>query len=222
VSCLPAPQVTPWSAGFEQFEGNGGQWLRSPSANVSENGTVLFATATPLLPDDLNGPGRDYDNSTVPNVLSAGQDVYTYRDGELRLVSTGRSSRASYPIGISPDGRTIAFATADRLSGWDTDDSQDVYAARLGGGLPEPPPPSFECEGDACLNPPLVPNDPTPASANFAGSGNVVEPTARRCVKAKKGVKAKKRVNARCGKKAKKAKSKKQKRTNAKKKGARR
>ena len=173
VSCLPAPQKTPWSAGLLPYDGLRPQWLRAPNDTVSDNGTVVFATATPLLPEDLNGPGRDYtlDDVDHPNVLRTRTST-CIAEGSWSWSVRGRALESSFPIGISPDGRTVAFSTTDRLSGWDIDERFDVYVAREGGGLPEPPPPPFECEGDACLNPVSPPNDPTPASAGFSGAGN--------------------------------------------------
>ena len=78
-------------------------------------------------------------------------DVYRYdsRDGSVALVSSGRSHANSFFVDASPDGRDVFFVTREPLSRWDVDDQQDLYDARIGGGLPEPSL-SVPCVDDAC------------------------------------------------------------------------
>lgn len=167
-SCLPAPAATPWGAGaLTEMDSSWPVQRRRPY--VTSDGAVLFATPTPLVPEDLNGPGQDYVYGEEK--ASAGQDVYLYRDGQLELISSGRHPRSSYPLGITPDGRTVAFGTAERLSGWDVDDAYDAYAARIDGGLPEPPVSKPACAGDECQGAgPTAPDLKTPANGS-PGSG---------------------------------------------------
>jgi hypothetical protein len=68
----------------------------------------------------------------------------------------------------------VFFATREQLAPSDTDESVDVYDARVGGGLPQPPV-LTPCQGGACreplTSPPLF---SAPASASFTGAGNLV------------------------------------------------
>lgn len=126
---------------------------------LSTNGQVIFATATQLVPEDTNGR----------------IDVYAWKDGRARLVSSGRATSDVRFADASVDGSTIFFSTRDRLSAWDTDTRADLYVARRGGGLPEPNErPADACSGDACQGDPApaaVP--PTLGSVSFGGAGDV-------------------------------------------------
>lgn len=124
--------------------------------NLAEDGSVFFETARGLVPQDSNGR----------------VDVYEYGHGQLSLISSGTGSNDSRFGEADPSGKNVFFTTSDRLVGWDNDQNADVYDARVGGGFPEPPPTPPACEGDACQPPPVVPNDPTPASSGFHGPGN--------------------------------------------------
>ncbi|MBF6620667.1 MAG: hypothetical protein ITG02_10615, partial [Patulibacter sp.] len=133
-----------------------------PSRYLADDGRVTFSSTGALLPNDTNGR----------------QDVYTWKDGELSLVSTGRSPSDSRLADASRDGNAIFFYTREALSGWDTDTIQDLYVARVDGGLPEPNPrPAEVCSGDACQGS-WTPAAPAPVvgSVTFTGTGNVVTP----------------------------------------------
>jgi hypothetical protein len=133
--------------------------------NVSEDGKVFFQTSRGLVSRDSNGK----------------TDVYEYSGGELHLISAGTGGEASYFLDATPSGSDVFFMTLDRLVGWDKDELYDAYDARVGGGLPEPPPPPPPCEGDSCQPPPVVPVDPSLASAAFNGPGDAKPRKARRC-----------------------------------------
>jgi hypothetical protein len=124
--------------------------------NTSDGGQVFFETSRGLVPRDSNGK----------------IDVYEYEDGQLHLISPGTGGDDSHFLDATPSGSDVFFTTRDRLVGWDDDKNVDAYDARVNGGLPEPPPQPPACEGDACQPPPMVPSDPSPASAGFRGPGN--------------------------------------------------
>ena len=137
--------------------------------NVSENGQVFFESEWDLLPRDSNGL----------------RDVYEYEEGRVHLISKGTGDRFSTFLDATPSGSDVFFATGDRLVDQDVDNNIDAYDARISGGFAEPPP-APPCVGDACQPAPNVPNDPTPASSGFEGSGNVTEPSNHpRCAKRK-------------------------------------
>lgn len=133
------------------------------NANVAEDGTVFFETRLELIPADTNG--RHW-------------DTYGWKDGKLFLVSPGDSDHHAYYSGNSVDGQDVFFWTSQRLSPWEIDDADfDVYDARVGGGLPGPPPPPAlcdvldgGCEEDSGSKAPV---SGPPASSAFAGPGNV-------------------------------------------------
>jgi hypothetical protein len=119
---------------------------------------VFFHTAASLAAEDTNGM----------------RDVYRYDsgDGSVRLISSGHSSSDTYFVDASPDGRDVFFVTRESLSRWDVDENQDLYDARIGGGLPDPSVVK-PCSGDLCQGastppPPAV----AAASLTFAGPGN--------------------------------------------------
>jgi len=133
---------------------------------------AFFTTEESLVPEDTNGVF----------------DVYEWWHGEVGLVSPGNQPLKSDFGGVSRDGRTVLFATNASLFPYDVDgEGRDIYAARLGGGFPEPHTP--ECNAVTC---PLPAGGritrPTPASLSPAakrkrGNLRVIEVAS----KAKKG-----------------------------------
>lgn len=131
--------------------------------NVTDDGLVFFESLENLVAHDSNGQ----------------PDVYEYVGGLPHLLSKGTGPHQSRFFDASVSGNDVFLVTDDQLVGWDTDNSFDVYDARVGGGFPEPPLRPLPCEGDACQPAPNPPNDPTPASESFNGAGNV-KPAAHR------------------------------------------
>jgi hypothetical protein len=109
-----------------------------PYRAMSDDGTdVFFGTSERLLPEDHNEVG----------------DVYEWKEGSLALVSAGGGDRPSTYMGTTPDGNSAIFRTTLTLLPADRDGGDlDFYAARVGGGFPEPPP-AASCQDDACLPP---------------------------------------------------------------------
>jgi hypothetical protein len=168
VSCVSDAFPTEGGIRFDQTR-IGTNLINHLPRNVSDSGQVFFQTSRGLVPADSNGK----------------VDVYEFENGELSLLSGGSGTEDSYFMDASASGNDVFFDTRDRLVGWDEDSKYDAYDARVGGGLPEPPPLPPPCEGDSCQPPPIVPNDPSPASSSFSGPGNVKGLTARRCPKGK-------------------------------------
>ncbi|MGC2373298.1 MAG: hypothetical protein WA484_05440 [Solirubrobacteraceae bacterium] len=134
------------------------------NAMVADDGAVYFESENPLVPQAVNG---------VAN-------VYEYREGNLALISDGQDTHSGSSSGggfldyISPSGTDVFFTTYDRLVARDTDDQEDLYDARVGGGFVEqvsPPP----CEGDSCQGPlARAPVLLSPGSEFQAGGENLV------------------------------------------------
>jgi hypothetical protein len=100
-------------------------------------------------------------------------DVYEWHDGELSLVSTGASDTdGAFYKGNDASGLDVYFATRDVLTWQDVDAVADVYTARVGGGIPQPPPPPV-CAvlGGACQGPDAAPS-PTQIESEGATAGN--------------------------------------------------
>jgi hypothetical protein len=144
---------------------------------LSDDGRyVFFSTEERLVPEDTNGTSDAY--------------LYDTTTEEPHLLSSGQDKSPSYFMDASADGHDAFIATAEQLSGWDTDTSYDLYDARVDGGLPEPLPPPPSCQGDACQPTSVARVRPNLATATSSGSGN--QPSARnvRCAKGRHKVKA--------------------------------
>jgi hypothetical protein len=153
VSCNPtgAPPTAPAGVG-------GGELTRRARHLTTDARRVFLVSPDPLVANDTNGR----------------RDVYLWEDGALELISSGRSDEDSLFAEASPSGDNVFFTTTERLVGWDLDSVPDLYDARVGGGLPEPPQPVLTCSGDPCQGspsgrPPLA----DPASSSFLGLGDL-------------------------------------------------
>jgi hypothetical protein len=157
-------------------DGSGGQLPESERSFsnrhpqvVTDDGHAYFGTSQSLLSADHN---KTY-------------DVYEFYRGRLTLISPGDSDLGARLIGVSPDSRDVFFMTAQGLVGQDTDQTYDIYDARLGGGLAaqNPPPPEAPCAGDACQGAPKAPPASlTPGSAQLSG-GTKTQAHKPRCAK---------------------------------------
>ncbi len=127
--------------------------------SLSDDGSRLFFSS----PDPL-----------VSGISGGSTRVFEYEDGSAQLISGTESAGGAVFLDASASGNDVFFATREQLVPGDTDGLVDVYDARVGGGLAEPPP-LMPCQGGACrepLNP--QPSFSAPASASFTGIGNLV------------------------------------------------
>jgi hypothetical protein len=126
--------------------------------SLSDDGSRLFFSS----PDQL-----------VSGISGGSTRVFEYEDGAVELISGTESGGGAVFLDASASGDDVFFATRERLVQGDTDELVDVYDARVDGGLAEPPA-LMPCQGGACREaltlPPLV---SAPASASFAGAGNL-------------------------------------------------
>jgi hypothetical protein len=126
---------------------------------AANDGTVIFTTFDGLVPEDGNGL----------------KDVYTYRDGAVRLVSRARPGLSSRFLDASVDGKAIFFSTDDPIAPTDVDKSVDIYVTRVGAGYPYTAPTRVPaCAGNDCRGP-VAPLGPLalPSTDSVFGSGNV-------------------------------------------------
>jgi sugar lactone lactonase YvrE len=180
------------------------------SHHLAEAGNRFFFESTAaLVSADVNGLSGCKDETGANRVFLC-QDVYEWEapgsgtcteggpaysplnQGCIYLISTGKSKYPSFFVDASASGNDVFFLTRDQLVGQDTDSLQDVYDARVNGGLEfQNQPPPIPCENEGCKNE----GGPPPqfsAPPQISGPGN--PPIKRKPCKPKKGKKA-------CGKK---------------------
>jgi hypothetical protein len=146
------------------------------SRNVTDSGQVFFDTPDALVPHDNNGD----------------EDVYIYKEGHVHLISSGTQAGPSYFLDASENGSDVFFTTLQQLVRRDTDQSYDIYDARVDGGFSEagyqPPCADEGCRGLAS-NPPVL---SLPDSASLISSGNVTSAPAMKAKAKAKPAKCKK------------------------------
>jgi hypothetical protein len=147
----PDPRLEPLTE-KEQWQQTQGYLPRQ----LADDGTVFFDTTNRLVEADENGTS----------------DVYEYRDGQLRLISSGRPHAESYFRDADPSGSNVFLISTEALVSADGDNTMSLYDARVGGGFAEPAPPVI-CGTEAQCRPPYEGLAPvSPSSANFSGPGN--------------------------------------------------
>jgi hypothetical protein len=157
---------------------------------------IVFSSPEGLVPGDVNGA----------------EDGYLWQSGKLyRLPGTLVS-----PAALSSLASTISITTTSALLPQDGDTSEDVYAARIGGGYPqpetlEPCQPDGGLSGRPCQGDLQSPSPPNVGSGNPPDAGNVQpRPSCRkgkvrrhgRCVKGKKRNSHKKNRTAKANRRA--------------------
>jgi hypothetical protein len=166
------------------------------SRNFSSSGNqFFFETPEALVPEDTNGQGGCPVSGTGSQNFPACNDVYEWEapgaangtctttspsyspinEGCVFLISTGKSAYPSLFADASEDGKDVFFFTRQSLVGGDKDELQDVYDARVGGGLSaQNPVASIPCESaEACHGSVQAPPaEPSAGSASFVGPGN--------------------------------------------------
>jgi hypothetical protein len=168
VSCNPSGKIP---LGFAALGGRGGPAPPNlPTRSISDDGTrVFFNSIDALVPADVN----------------AQQDVYEWENGQVHLISSGKSQAVSQFGDASASGDDVYFLTREQLLPQDGDDSIDIYDAHAGGGFSNPTPPA-SCSADACQGAPSrAPQLSSAGSATFTGTGNLI-PTPASTVSAKK------------------------------------
>jgi hypothetical protein len=160
--------------GFGSEGGDVYTYNRGVATTPSGERVAFFESKSRLVPEDKDGF----------------MDTYEWRDGELTLISTGIESGPAIYAGNDASGQDVFFVTEARLTWQDIDGVRDVYDARIGGGIPEPPTPGPTCDvlagacaGSGAESPVALP----PAASLGATGANVVERATppRRCTKGK-------------------------------------
>jgi hypothetical protein len=175
---------------------------------LSEDGSRLyFESADALAARDTNGKVDVY-QWEEPGSGGCDEDDGSFSPeagGCVEPVSSGQGHQDSRFIEASPSGDDVFFATVESLLPQDIG-VVDIYDARVGGGLPIPPPKKPVCEGDTCAAQVAPPEEPTPASAGYVAPPASPESSPakrRRCAKGKRRVKRKGKVRCIAKRKAK-------------------
>jgi hypothetical protein len=102
------------------------------------------------------------------------------------LLSTGSSEFPTVYADMSPSGEAVYMSTAERPVRGDRDGYADLYDARVGGGIAEPPSPPAPCAGGECeRSTSAAPAPSSPGSTSLSGRGNN-RPKHRHCGKGKR------------------------------------
>jgi hypothetical protein len=164
------------------------------SRNLSADGNrAFFETAEALVPEDTNGEVScpalgakltpacldtyEWEAPGTGTCKEAGPGYSVLNEGCIYLISTGTSEFPSYFADASQSGDDVFFFTRQQLVDQDKDELQDVYDARVGGGLASQNPITLvPCESaEACHGPGQeAPAESSPGSATFIGPGNPV------------------------------------------------
>jgi hypothetical protein len=139
---------------------------------------ILGVATDPLVPGDRLAFFQSK-SRLVPEDTDDVMDVYEWRNGTLRLLSTGQSDTplGAFYKGNDSTGRNVYFVTRDALTWQDTDVVWDVYTARVGGGIAQPVAPvscalTGACQSDASGATPLPVQPRTTSSAGSPSAGN--------------------------------------------------
>jgi hypothetical protein len=144
----------------------------------SDGSRIFFDTPNALVPQDTNGV----------------RDVYEWENGKIYLISSGASAKPSFYLDNSASGGDVFFATDEGLVTGDTDEAYDAYDARIPRPGDNPQPSAVPCSGAVCQGPPSTPDLlGAPASATFAGAGNLAPPNEVKAKAKHKPKKAKKK-----------------------------
>lgn len=163
--------------------------------NLSDDGSrVFFQTQEALVPQDTNEQVDVYEweregAGGVDGCTRSSTSFSASSGGCLYLISTGQSSDQSYFGDASADGNNVFFFTRQSLVGQDQDENDDLYDARVEGGIAaQNPSPTTSCSGEeGCLGPTVsAPGFDAPSSTTFVGFGNLApQPAAKPKAKSK-------------------------------------
>jgi hypothetical protein len=144
----------------------------------SDGSRIFFDSPDPLVSTDVN---TGVFANGLFGTMTRTYDVYEWVNGDIRLISDGRSTTGSLLNATTPSGNDVFFSTRAQLVSTDGDGFDDIYDARVGGVSPPPASgPAAGCDGDNC-RPSTAPTAffTLPASAALTGQGNPQFPSAK-------------------------------------------
>jgi hypothetical protein len=138
---------------------------------ADEGARVFFGTAAKLVGRDVNGVEDAYEWEQAG---TGGCRSEEREGGCVYLISSGTSPDPSFYLENDESGDNVFFTTREGLVQGDTDESYDVYDARVNGGFPQEAP-LGEC-ASSCRPPGVPPSLSTPLTTAFGPTGNLVAP----------------------------------------------
>lgn len=178
LSAATIPGYTPYSENVGLYQ----------SRYLSDSGRLFFNSNEALVPQDVNGTWDvyQYEPPGAGNCSSTSATFSERSSGCVGLISSGESAEESMFLDASQDGGDVFFLTTVKLSSEDRDSAIDIYDAHeCTPGEPcfaAPPVQPPTCDtGDSCKAAPSPQPEVfgSPASATFAGVGNVVAPVSK-------------------------------------------
>ena len=160
-------------------------------AIADEGGRVFFATAAKLMSRDVNGVTDVYEWEQAG---VGGCRAEEREGGCVYLISSGTSTAPSFYLDNDESGENVFLATRQGLGRNDTDESYDVYDARVNGGFPHEASPA-EC-ASGCRAPGVPPVLFAPLTTAFGPSGNLAPPAESQPPKSKILMRAQKLAKA--------------------------
>ncbi len=148
---------------------------------LSNEGRLFFNSSDALVPQDINGTEDvyEYEPAGVGDCTAASPTFGEASGGCVSLISSGASAEESAFLDASENGGDVFFLTAESLLAQDVDTAYDVYDAHVctsRAPCVEASVPAPACAtADACraASTPQPAAFGAPASATFAGAGNV-------------------------------------------------
>jgi len=188
------PRAAASIPGWTPYTGNNALY---ESRALSDDGRLFFNGGDSLIPQDVNGTWDvyEYEPESIGSCNSSSSRFSERSDGCVSLVSSGESSEESGFLDASQAGGDVFFLTSAKLASSDEDASLDIYDAHECSpsvpcfAVPSSRPPACDT-GDSCKTAPSPQPEAfgAPASATFAGAGNVVSSRATGPVAATKGL----------------------------------
>ena len=175
--------------------------LKAPQLLSEDGNRLFFESQDPLVARDTNSRLDVYQwERAGRGGCEEGDPTFSPENqGCIDLISSGKSLRDSLFVDASREGDDVFFNTLSSLVPQDYG-LLDIYDARVGGGLPPPPAPERECEGESCQTSAPTPTFGAPATATYQGPGDLKEAKPkqrpRSCAKGKRRVS--KRGKSRC------------------------
>jgi hypothetical protein len=156
VSCIPTGEDPSGDASIPGLQRNGSVARYLPRVLSASGERIFFDTSDALDLHDTSGAVDVYEWE------AQGSGDCNRAPGCLALISSGRDKGGARFLDASTEGDDVFFLTEASLVPSDPG-ANDVYDARVGGGIAEPAS-AIPCNGDACQPLPSAPEDPSPTT----------------------------------------------------------
>ncbi len=185
-----------WIAGslpgwtLSQLAGTSGPRTEHQPRYLSNSGRLFFNSADALVPgvssrtraEEIGGSVQQVGVDNVYEYEQRGEGGCASEPGCVALISSGTSEHESAFLDASEGGADAFFVTAAQLVPQDTDNSLDIYDARICGTVDSEPclkpkaGPPVQCTGEGCRAP-QAPQEssPSPVTNVVSSSGNLGE-----------------------------------------------